>query len=106
VTLYLATADTLPRLAGKPSAPATNSAELCYRGVHMRHGMRSLNIVSGIAVLLTTLAFGHLVYHFFSQSPAEQQRNPVFLVGLIVAIVVGIFSLVGACLLLLRRPLA
>jgi hypothetical protein len=62
--------------------------------------LRILNILSGVAVLLTTLAFAHLVHHFFSQSPHDARYNPVFSIGFTAAILVGLLSFLGACLLL------
>jgi len=53
--------------------------------------MRVLNIVRGIAVLFTTLAFAH-----------DDAHNPVFLAGMVLGVVVGILSLIGGCLLLRR----
>lgn len=61
--------------------------------------MRILNILSGVAVMLTTLAFAHLIHHFFSQSPHD---DPVFWIGFTAAILVGLLSFLGSCLLLRR----
>ena len=61
--------------------------------------MRILNILSGAAVLLTTLAFAHLIHHFFSESPHD---DPVFWMGFAAAIFVGLLSFIGGCLLLRR----
>jgi F0F1-type ATP synthase assembly protein I len=60
--------------------------------------MRKLNVASGIAVLLTTVAFAHMLYHFQTHA-GQDVHNPVFITGMIVGIVVGIFSLIGAFLL-------
>ena len=62
--------------------------------------MRALNIASGVAVLLTTLAFAHLMDHFVSHSPPEFMRTAGFWAGMIVALAVGILSFIGGCLLL------
>ena len=63
--------------------------------------MRILNIVSGIAVLFTTLAFAHLVqHHFFYAATDDDAHNPVFLARMIPSMVVGVLSLIGGCLLL------
>jgi hypothetical protein len=51
--------------------------------------MRIVNILSGLAVLFTTLAFAHLLHHYF-------------LAGIGIGVVIGIFSFVGGCLLLRR----
>jgi hypothetical protein len=61
-----------------------------------------LNILSGVAVLLVTLAFGHLLHHYFIDASHEAIRSSTFWVGLAVAVVVGIFSFIGGCLLLRR----
>jgi len=60
--------------------------------------MRLLNIASGIAVLLTTAAFAHMLHHFQTHA-GEDVHNPLFVTGMVVGIVIGIFSLVGAVLL-------
>jgi hypothetical protein len=64
--------------------------------------MRVLNFVSGIAVLFTTLAFGHLLHHHFIHASAEDYRSPVFWLLIIVAAATGLFSLVGGFTLLKR----
>jgi len=63
--------------------------------------MRIVSILSGLAVLFTTLAFGHLLHHFFVNA-GEAAHSPPFLVGMGIGGVVGIFSFIGACLLLRR----
>ncbi len=64
--------------------------------------MRLLNILSGLAVLLATAAFAYLLHHFYTHAAAGDVHNPLFLTGMIVGIVVGIFSFIGGCLLLRR----
>jgi hypothetical protein len=64
--------------------------------------MRVLNFLSGVAVLFTTLAFGHLMEHHLHHASAEDYRSPVFWLLAIVAVVVGVFSLVGGFTLLKR----
>jgi hypothetical protein len=61
--------------------------------------MKILNVLSGIAVLITSAAYVHLVHHFANQSPHD---NPVFWAGLAFAVAVGILSFVGGGLLLRR----
>jgi hypothetical protein len=61
--------------------------------------MRILNILSGVAVLFTTLAFAHLVHHFWMDAPHD---NPVVWAGTSFAVALGILSFVGGCLLLRR----
>lgn len=63
---------------------------------------RVLNIVSGVSVLLATLAFAHLIHHFWSHSPQESYQSPVFWMGIVFAVIVEIFAFVGGCLLLRR----
>ena len=61
--------------------------------------MRIVSIWSGLAVLFTTLAFGHLLHHYFVNE-GEAAHSPPFLAGMIIGGIVGIFSLIGGCLLL------
>jgi hypothetical protein len=65
--------------------------------------MRVLNFVSGVCVLFTTLAFGHLLEHHFSHASPDDHRNPVFWLAIVSAAATGFFSLVGG-FLLLKRP--
>ena len=60
--------------------------------------MRIVYIASAIAVLLTTLAYAYMLYYFQTHA-GQDVHNPVFITGMIVGIVVGIFSLAGAFLL-------
>jgi F0F1-type ATP synthase membrane subunit c/vacuolar-type H+-ATPase subunit K len=61
-----------------------------------------LNILSGVAVLLTTLAYGHLLHRYFVDSSAEASHNPVFWLSFAFGVAVGIFALVGGVMLLRR----
>lgn len=62
--------------------------------------MRALNILSGVAVLFTTLAFGHLLHHHLGIALHDAGHGFAFWAATALAGVVGIFSFVGACLLL------
>ena len=64
--------------------------------------MRILNLLSGVAVLLTTVAYAHLLHRYYQGAGSEPFQNPVFVVGLFFAVGVGIFSFIGAALLLRR----
>jgi hypothetical protein len=59
--------------------------------------MRILNILSGIAILITTAAYVHMLHHFSKDAPRD---NPLFWAGLAFAVLVGIFAFIGGCLLL------
>jgi hypothetical protein len=61
--------------------------------------MRIVNILCGLGVLFTTLAFAHLLHHYFLNA-GEAAHSPPFLAGMGIGIVVGIFSFLGGCLLL------
>jgi hypothetical protein len=61
--------------------------------------MRVLHIISGVAVLFATFAFGHLLYHFFTHADGDV-RNPIFLAGMTLGVIIWIFSLIGGFLLL------
>jgi hypothetical protein len=65
--------------------------------------MRVLRIASGIAVLLTTAAYGHLVHHFCTHH-SWAAHDASFFAALALAAVVGILSFVGGILLLWRGP--
>ena len=62
--------------------------------------MRILNVVCGLAVLLTTLAYAHLLHTYYLGAGAEAFHNPVFVVGFSFGAAVGIFSFVGGAVLL------
>jgi hypothetical protein len=64
--------------------------------------MRILNLLSGVAVLLTTLAFGHLWHRYFVDAPHESLRDTGFVAGMITGVTVGIFSFIGGCFLVRR----
>lgn len=64
--------------------------------------MRILNLLCGIAVLLATLAYAHLLHHYYLGAGADPFQNPVFVVGFSFGVGVGIFSLIGGVILFRR----
>jgi hypothetical protein len=64
--------------------------------------MRILNLLCGVAVLLTTVAFAHLLHRYYASAGPDAFQNPVFVVGFSFGVGVGIFSLIGGALLLRR----
>ncbi len=64
--------------------------------------MRLLNILSGLAVLLTTLAFGHLLHRYFTGAAPEVIHDPAFLAGMTAGVIVDGFAFIGGWLLIRR----
>jgi hypothetical protein len=64
--------------------------------------MRILNLLSGVAVLLTTLAFGHLLHRYFVGASPENLHDAGFLTGMAIGVTIGLFSFIGGCFLLRR----
>ena len=70
---------------------------------------RTLYLASGISVLFTTLAFGHIMVHDTAHIMTHHDASPVFLIlHTILAAAFGVLSLIGAYFLLTgsRRPSA
>jgi hypothetical protein len=65
--------------------------------------MRILTRLAGLAVLFTTLGYAHLLHHHLVHSTREDHQTSVFWVVIIVALISGILSFIGA-ILLLKRP--
>jgi len=62
---------------------------------------RALHLASGISVLFTTLAFGHIMVHDTQHIMSHHDASPVFLiVHTILAVVFAVLSLIGAYFLL------
>ncbi|HXN51111.1 MAG TPA: hypothetical protein VN943_04180 [Candidatus Acidoferrum sp.] len=62
---------------------------------------RTLYLASGISVLFTTLAFGHIMIHNTTHIMSHHDASPVFLiVHTILAVAFGVLSLIGAYFLL------
>ena len=53
--------------------------------------MRILNLLSGVAVLLTTLAFGHLLHRYFVGASPENLHDAGFLAGMAAGITLASF---------------
>jgi hypothetical protein len=62
--------------------------------------MRILRILSGIAVLFTSLGYAHLFHHHLMHASSANFHSPAFLLMTIFALVAGVFSFIGAILLL------
>jgi hypothetical protein len=62
---------------------------------------RTLYLSSGISVLFTTLAFGHIMVHDTAHIMSHHDASPVFLIAhTILAVAFGVLSLIGAYFLL------
>jgi len=65
--------------------------------------MRILNILCGITVLFTSLAYAHILHHHLSHSSHEAFHSPLFWLAIVLALAAGILSFIGG-FLLLKRP--
>jgi hypothetical protein len=66
-----------------------------------------LRFASGVSVLFTTLAFGHIMVHDTQHIMSHPDGSRLFLIAhTVIAIVLGVLSLTGGFLLLTnkRRP--
>ena len=62
---------------------------------------RTLQLASGISVVFTTLAFGHIMVHDTAHIMSHHDASPLFLVAhTILAVAFGVLSLIGAYFLL------
>ncbi len=62
---------------------------------------RALFVITGVSVVFTTLAFGHIMYHDTVHMLARHEESHLFLaVHTLVAAALGVLSLLGAYLLL------
>ncbi len=76
---------------------AVHPLDLAFR----RNMKRALFIITGVSVVFTTLAFGHIMYHDTVHMLARHEESHLFLaVHTLVAAALGVLSLLGAYLLL------
>ena len=65
---------------------------------------RPLQLASGISVLLTTLAFSHIMFHDTVHMITDHRARVVFIaIHTVIAVIVAAFSLTGAYFLLRGR---
>jgi hypothetical protein len=61
---------------------------------------RTLRIASGVAVLLITFVYAHIVHHVFFVAHRQELSPGLWIAGLIITCGLGILSFIGAYLLL------
>lgn len=64
--------------------------------------MRILNILCGISVLFTTLAYAHLLHHHLINASPDFHPGAAFWAAYIPAVAAGILAFIGGSLLLKR----
>ena len=64
--------------------------------------MRILNIICGIAVLVTTLHLAHGMHHFLSNASHMGMHGIALYASVTTAVIIWVLSLVGGCLLIRR----
>ena len=64
--------------------------------------MRALNIICGIAVIITTLHLAHGMHHFLSATSHEGMHEIALYSVMTLAVAIWVLSLVGGGLLLRR----
>jgi uncharacterized membrane protein len=64
--------------------------------------MRALYILSGIAVLITSLHLVHAIHHFYAVGSQAGMHGAALWSAMLAAIVIDVLSFIGGCLLLRR----
>jgi hypothetical protein len=64
--------------------------------------MRILSILSGIAVLFTSIAFLHLLHHYYLGASPENLHSLWFWASFVFGAAVELLAFIGGCLLVTR----